>query len=388
MPDHREPDQPFSSDGLGWNSNDVSRRTLLRRGAAAGLAISSGSLLAACGSDGGEAASGSRTVAGIPGEIKAKSVVYAEYGGTTRAAYQSVFYDSFHAATGVKVVGPDADEAQFELMARRKRSRWDATMQAPVGATRWVKEGLLDKLPSWIPRSDFDIDPSIRDYLSGGFYAAYVLSYLNNVYKNRKPESWADFFDTKRFPGKRAFVGTDFDAYFEIALLADGVPAEQLLPLDYDRAIAKLDTIRKSLLIGASNAAVQQLLASGTASMALQLNGRAVPLTRTGTDLGISWNQAIVQGHTGPVMPKDAPHPDTAHALIYWMTDPARQAAFTRITGYGPTNAKALELLDKETLALLPNSAGRLELSVRIDPARRGQERDEYVKRWTKWLAA
>jgi putative spermidine/putrescine transport system substrate-binding protein len=384
MSHHPEPPERLGG-GSAFLADELSRRTLLRRAAVAGMALSSGSLLAACGG-GDDTSSGGRTVAGIPGEITSDTVVYADYGGTTRAAMQSVFYDSFHDATGVKVVNADADDAQFLLMARRGRSQWDGMLQVPGTASLWAQQGLLQKLPSWIPRSDFDQDRTMRDYLAGGFYAAWALGYLNSAYQTAKPESWADFFDTKRFPGKRVLWNNP-DANFEAALLADGVPPEQLVPLDFDRAIAKLDSIRGDLLFGDSPSAVQQLLATGTATMTVMLTGRLVPLISAGTDLGICWNQAIVQGDTGPIVPRGAEHSDTMHALIYWMTDPARQAAFTRITGYGPTNAKAFELLDDDTIAMLPNSPEHLKLGVRYDFLERAKQQPEYVKRWTKWLA-
>ena len=379
-------DPPERSSGAAEpGAGELSRRTLLRRAAGVGLALSSGSVLAACG-DSGDATGTARTVAGIPGEIKSDTVVYADIGGTTRGAMQSAFYDSFTRETGVKVVNPDADDAQFLLMARRKRSQWDGAINAPGTALGWAKDGLLQKLPSWIPRSDFDIDPVWGEYNAGGFYAAWALGYLNTAYKSTKPESWDDFFDTKRFPGKRV-VWTNPDAILEVALLADGVAPEDLLPLDIDRALAKLDTIRDHLLFAESPAAVQQLLATGTASMTVMLNGRLVPLINSGTDLGISWNQSIVQGHAGPIVPFGTPHSDAMFALIYWMTDPVRQAVFTRATGYGPTNAKTLELLDDETLALMPNSPEHMKLAVVLDFLKRAQQQDEYTKRWTQWIA-
>ena len=55
-------------------------------------------------------------------------------------------------------------------------------------------------------------------------------------------------FDTKKFPGKRTFYKWSAPGVIEIALLADGVPADKLYPLDLDRAFKKLDTIKSDIV--------------------------------------------------------------------------------------------------------------------------------------------
>ncbi len=55
----------------------------------------------------------------------------------------------------------------------------------------------------------------------------------------------------KRFPRKRClFKYPQFSAVPESALLADGVPRDKLYPLDVDKALAKLDTIKSRLYGG------------------------------------------------------------------------------------------------------------------------------------------
>ena len=62
----------------------------------------------------------------------------------------------------------------------------------------------------------------------------------------KKPLSWADFWNVKDFPGKRALP--DYASYaLPLALLADGVKPENLYPLDVDRAFASLQKIKGSI---------------------------------------------------------------------------------------------------------------------------------------------
>ena len=60
----------------------------------------------------------------------------------------------------------------------------------------------------------------------------------------RRPSSWADFWDVKKFPGNRSLCLSDSPRTLIFALLADGVPRDQLYPLDIDRAFKKLDQIK------------------------------------------------------------------------------------------------------------------------------------------------
>ena len=62
------------------------------------------------------------------------------------------------------------------------------------------------------------------------------------------PASWADFWDVQRFPASAACTQAG-DLQPEFALLADGVPREQVYPLlatraGADRAFAKLGQLK------------------------------------------------------------------------------------------------------------------------------------------------
>jgi spermidine/putrescine-binding protein len=63
---------------------------------------------------------------------------------------------------------------------------------------------------------------------------AFTIGYNTEVFADDHPTSWAEFFDTEKFPGKRGFWKYATGAMFEAALLADGVAPEDLYPLDID----------------------------------------------------------------------------------------------------------------------------------------------------------
>lgn len=60
-------------------------------------------------------------------------------------------------------------------------------------------------------------------------------------------KNWSDFFNVEKFPGNRS-LQRHAARVLAIALLADGVPADQLFPYDLDRAFASLDRIKDHAL--------------------------------------------------------------------------------------------------------------------------------------------
>ncbi|MBL3684702.1 extracellular solute-binding protein (plasmid) [Sinorhizobium meliloti] len=78
------------------------------------------------------------------------------------------------------------------------------------------------------------------------------------------PTGWADFFDTKKFPGKRALRMTPIVS-LPGALIADGVkPAdvyEVLATTKCRSSFKKLDTIKEDLIFWKAGAQPPQLLA-------------------------------------------------------------------------------------------------------------------------------
>ena len=110
------------------------------------------------------------------------------------------------------------------------------------------------------------LDPRfVTDHSVGSFYYSFVIG-CNPGSVSECPKTWADLFDTTKFPGKRTFYKWSAPGVIEVALLADGVAPAKLYPLDLDRAFKKLDTIKGDIIWWSGGAQSQQLLASAEAS--------------------------------------------------------------------------------------------------------------------------
>src|SRR5260370_42590152 len=87
---------------------------------------------------------------------------------------------------------------------------------------------------------------------------AQVMAYRTDAFKGDAPKDWADFSNTKKFPGDRAMGGTGAGGCpgIEFALMAAGLPAAKLYPLDIDKAFASYSVIKKPVRIWSDTVAV------------------------------------------------------------------------------------------------------------------------------------
>jgi putative spermidine/putrescine transport system substrate-binding protein len=310
-----------------------------------------------------------------------KELIWSDYGGVTRDVRQRVYFDPFQKEYGITVRIAEPDLAKFVQGAKDGTPTYDMFDLGAEKHIDLVDKGYLQKLPPEVTRTDA-LPLPYRDYGGGGYSYSYVMVWLADAFKGAQPETWADFFDLRKFPGKRAIGG---DVAAEVALLGDGVPREKLQPLDLDRAYAKWTTIKDSLLYYQKYAEGSQFLSQGAATMLIQSNGRTLDLQAQDPRVRFTYNQSIIRPWSATPVPNGAPHPDAMFALTDFMDQPERQAAFAREIHYGPTNSKAFELLSDEDLKNLPNSPDKVKIGVVTDPRISAQQTVAAQAAYTKF---
>lgn len=192
--------------------------------------------------------------------------------------------------TGNKVNSEDYNGGLAEIRAQVLAGNvtWDVIDVETRDAVRGCDEGLLETIdPSTLPPAP-DGTPATEDFIDGTLIECAVASIVwstiiaydttNPVFKDEKPKTINDLFDTKKFPGRRALRKVPA-LNLEWALMADGVPNDKIYetlstPAGVDRAFAKLDTIKDDLLWWEAGAQPPQMLADGEAIMVSAYNGR------------------------------------------------------------------------------------------------------------------
>lgn len=373
----------------------LSRRRFLE-----GLGIAAGStlglsLLAACGSSTSSSAGSAATGAASSASTQhlattSKEVVWTDLGGAIRKARTKAYFEPFQTEYGIAVTFAQGfSQATFLSGVKAGKpatDSFDATARLVISLT---DQGLVQRLPDQVTRSDAVTPAKYRDYCGGGYSYSLGMATKMDAFNGKQPESWADFFDVTKFPGKRALPKYSGSEQYsvEIALLADGVTPDKLFPLDVDRAFAKLKTAKDNILFFDSFGQASQFLTSGTASIVMNTNARVHDLNAMGAKLAYQFNQAIIFSWSGFPVPVGAPHADAMFALIDLMDRPDRQAEFARQIPYGPTNSKAFDLLDDATKALLPNSPANLKIGVPDNPVSAAKQAAELSQKFTAFLA-
>ena len=134
----------------------------------------------------------------------------------------------------------------------------------------------------------------------------------------------ADFFDLDKFPGKRG-MRRGPKPNLEFALIADGVPAAEVYDVlstdaGIDRAFAKLDTIKDSVVWWEAGAQPPQLLADGEVVMTTAYNGRIFnAVAAEGKPFTIVWDGQIYDLDLW-VIPKGAKNKDLAMDFLSFST--------------------------------------------------------------------
>lgn len=327
--------------------------------------------------------------AGFPYRLMAaEELTVADPGGPFKDAFGEAFYRPFEEATGntiVNIAREHQPTSHVQAIVETGSYTWDVVTITQAGQVLLGGRDLLEKL-DWSGEHMDNILPEARtDVWMGTDVYATVLAYRSDTFSDKVPQSWADFWDVDSFPGRRALRRSPIDT-LEIALMADGVEAKDLYPLDIDRALDKLTEIRPHIAVWwTGGAQTSQLLETGEVDMLPTWNGRAQTVIDGGAPVGIQWNQGLysIEGWS---IPKGNPRADLGREFIKFCADPQRQAAYTAKLAYGPTNPNAYDYISEERAKSLPTAPENFERMTLADQGWWGTHKEEAEQRFNEWL--
>ncbi|CAB3961605.1 MULTISPECIES: ABC transporter substrate-binding protein [Burkholderia] len=290
-------------------------------------------------------ACGAMAAAALCASAQAQDVVtFASYGGEYQKNIVKALIGPAASEAGVGFRQETHDGlAPVRLQVRSGRPAWDLVQLGTTECSIGSAEGLFEAVDyRQVPKDGLPADATSRDWV-GTNYMSVVLAYRTDKYRDRPPQTWADFWNTAKYPGRRALEGTPEET-MEIALLADGVAPDKLYPLDQSRALAALKRIRPQVVAWwTSGAQVTQLLRDGEADMVQIWGSRVPPLIRDGAPVAYTYNGALLT-YSCMAIPKGARHAAAAQRLLAHIVSPAVQAnLITVMPYYGPVNTRVFE---------------------------------------------
>ncbi|WP_422749219.1 extracellular solute-binding protein [Mycobacterium sp. WMMD1722] len=264
---------------------------------------------------------------------------YDSSGGLTTEAKNETVWKDFTALTGLPAQAEftDGTSTKFRAAAEAGNVPWNLIEFGTGGEYfQAAQAGLLREIDtSKVPVDTLD-GASVDKFGIRVEDNASVLVWNTNALNGKRPTSSADLFNVEEFPGKRCLYKYPVSGgTMEVALLADGVTPEQMYPLDVNRALTKLGTIKNDIVWWESGSTVLQLLNNGECAMGMVWTGRIYDaIVNQKLPLEFTWNGGLTTAAYFAV-PKGAPNPDVGQAAIaMWLLDRKGQIGFVNRTTY------------------------------------------------------
>jgi len=313
-------------------------------------------------------------------KFRGQTLAFASWGGALQAAQRAAYLEPFEKKFGIKFVeDTNPLQAKIHAMVESKNVTLDVIdlglRQSGDLATRGSVEELDFRIVDRRRVPDFWKSPWGG---GGGAVYATVLAYRDGV---KKPTSWADFWDVKGFPGRRAY-GQYLSGHIEFPLLAAGVPAADIkfpfTPAQEQIIFEKLRELAPHVTVyWLSGSAPPEQLIKGEIDYASAWNGRIFDAQKQGAPIRVCWECGFVVGVDFFSIPKGSPKKELAQLFIAWTAFPEHNVRLSQVSSYGPADLEAVKMLsrmvDPATLKELPGSEANARWAIYEDGRWLGQ---------------
>ena len=299
-------------------------------------------------------------------------VTIAGAGGSVQEGQRIATWAPAASKLGYTLKEASADEGlnAVKLQVEAKAVTYDIVQMGAYEGAIGGAQGVLEPIDYSVVDASAFVPGTAGKYCVGYITIAFTFAVNTRTFGDKGPNTWTDFWDVAKFPGKRA-MRANAEAQLEAALLADGVAPPDLYkvletPAGLDRAIKKIEALKPHIAVWwKSGAEHAQLMKDGAVDMTTGWNARFAAAVKDGARATYGFNQAVL-GSDCYAVPKGAPHRIAAMRMLNEIVSAEAQARLTKYVLYGPTNTKAFEtgLIAPDIAALLPTNPQNAALGV------------------------
>lgn len=302
-------------------------------------------------------------VAAVAGGAMAQEMTIVSWGGAYSKSQLKAYHEPYSEKTGVTILNDDSsNEAVAKLRAMNEAGNitWDVVDVVASDAIRLCDEGLameidhdamLEAAPDGTPASEDFGELIVSDCYIPSIVYSTTFGYRTDLVGDTPPTEICAVFDLETYPGKRSLEKRPINN-MEWALLCDGVAKDDVYdvlatPEGQDQALAKLDTIKDSVVWWSAGADTPQLLADGEVIMGSTYNGRLFSvIEEQNQPVAMLWD-AQVFDIDGWIIPAGLDDERKQRALDYlrFATDTQRLADQAKYISYGPARASSAPLV-------------------------------------------
>lgn len=293
---------------------------------------------------------------------KANEVVICNWGGAAEEILKNILGKAFEEETGipVRVDGAGPSPGKVRAMVESGAVVWDVCDSGAGSAIVMNKAGVIQEIDYSIVDRSKVLEGTALPFGIGNYVFSYALAWNPTMLPGGVPQTWADVWNVKDFPGMRTFRKS-VRGQLESAALAMGVAKEDIYSFLDDEgikaAIAKFRELRDNIIVWGSGSDSQNLFLQGEVAMGNIYSSRAFLLKdqmQPGT-FDTTFDGAVLQPGVW-VVPKNNPAgTEAAMKFIASAQAPELQAQWFEAIGNGPINPAAAPLIKPELAALNPN---------------------------------
>jgi putative spermidine/putrescine transport system substrate-binding protein len=347
----------------------ITRRSFLKQSAAAGLLAGAGPLVLLP----------RKTTAAGQGPL-----VFCTYGGPYGENMQKHVIDPFVKKTGIRVIRTSTPNfAKVKAMVDTGNVEWDVVDAESRLFFRGIPQNLFIPL-DWdiVGHKDELVPEGVHEYGAANVYYSTVLAW-NKKRIEGSVAAWSDFFQTT---GKRTVRGEAWKT-FEAALLGDGVPESELYPIDAERALRKLSTVKDDIIFWNKTKMALDLFVTGEVDFGGLGAGPAQRAIKDGAPIDFTWNQALLSEDFLVVL-NGSKQRENAMKFISHCMDPDIQRAFSMHYNIGPSNREAFSKIPDKRKRDLPTGPENLAVAVHMNGEYWAEHEAQLAKRFEAWLTA
>lgn len=296
------------------------------------------------------AGTGAVALGGIvgPGRVFAqeKVVTFSSWGGSFQEALRATMLEPAAKAVGL-TVREDTTNGIKDVRAQITAGKvtWDVTEQELPTAETLKRENALEPLDYSVINTDGIPKALVNSHYVGFINFTKVIAWQVGTYGDNGPKTWADFWDVKKFPGKRSLF-QQVNYALEAATMAEGIAIADVYKVlatkeGMERAWKKLEEIAPHITVwyrGGSQSA--QLLRDGEVDIIHMGHNRVESVIKSGKKVGYQFDGGTMD-IDALMVPRGASNKANAMLLINEMLKPDAQARLAKTMPLGPVNTKA-----------------------------------------------
>lgn len=298
------------------------------------------------------AMAGVATSAVMAGDAQAAAdqIVLWNWGGDAERCHGEAIGQPFSADTGIPLRIDTSGPLQGKIreMVDSGNVTADVADADAFDAIALGKSGHLEPIDYSVVDKGKVLDGFAWDHGVSVIFYGYAFMYDTEKFGDNPPNSWADFFDTAKFPGKRSLYKWANGA-LEGALLADGVAKDALYPLDMDRALAKIKSIKDDSLYWGSGSEAHSMIVNEEVVMGMvwQNRARAIEADTDGR-FKLVMNEALAMPGAY-IVPRGNPGGADVMKFIAQAQEVSSQLALLECLGMTPSNPEAFAQIPAAT---------------------------------------